>query len=171
MTSPNPSAPAAAPGQVPARPPAPLPGHACVRCGADCPIEDALCESCNPLGLAQPASSQAHGTVFVAIAVGVAVLAILGRLALNGVGPFSATVASVVPADQGLMVTLSVTNDGTRGGATTCRVYDPAVTGIGPESAYLTSPRVDPGQTASFSSLVTSLGSTPHPLAVTCQGP
>ena len=171
MTSPTPGAPAAAPGHLPARPPAPLPSHACVRCGAECPIEDALCETCNPLGLAQPAATQAHGTVFLAIAVGVALLAILGRLALNGIGPFTASVARVVPADQGLTVTLSVRNDGSRAGATTCRVYDPAMSGIGPESAFLTSPRIDPGQTASFSGLVTTLGTSPHPLAVQCQGP
>ena len=41
--------------------------QACVRCGAPVSLQTALCERCNPLGLAQPSASQAHGTVFLAL--------------------------------------------------------------------------------------------------------
>ena len=43
------------------------PTHGCVRCGAPIPIDDGMCERCNPLGLKQPAPSQAHGTVVIAV--------------------------------------------------------------------------------------------------------
>jgi hypothetical protein len=72
--------------------------HPCVRCGTPVPLPVAMCERCNPLGLKQPASSQAHGTVFLGIALAVVALAVLGRVALAGVGPFSATVGGWVSA-------------------------------------------------------------------------
>ncbi len=146
-----------------------LPTHACVRCGADCPIDVALCESCNPLGLSQPAATQAHGTVFLAIIAGVVILAIAGRLALSGIGPFEGAVAGVQATPPYLTVTLSVTNRGTRAGATTCRIFDPSLPGIGPESTYVTSPRVGAGQTMSFEAVVTTLGSVVRELSADCQ--
>jgi hypothetical protein len=147
------------------------PTHPCVRCGAPVPLDIAMCERCNPLGLRQPASSQAHGTVFIGIAVAVFALAILGRLALAGVGPFDGIVAAVVPAPPNLMVTLTVTNHGSRQGATTCRVFDATDPGIGPNGVFLLSPQIPAGATVSFSKLVTSLGSTVRALATECTGP
>jgi hypothetical protein len=145
--------------------------HACVRCGAPVPLPVAMCERCNPLGLKQPASSQAHGTVFVGIVLAVIALAILGRLAIAGVGPFTAAVGAVVSDPPNLVVTLTVTNDGTKSGATTCRVFDPAFSGIGPESDYIQSPQIAAGATVSFSKEVTTLGSNVRPLGVDCTGP
>src|SRR4051794_30741275 len=92
------------------------PTHPCVRCGAPVPLDVAMCDRCNPLGLKQPASSQAHGTVFIGIAVAIFALAILGRYALAGVGPFNGTVTGVRAESPNLIVTLSVTNHGTREG-------------------------------------------------------
>jgi hypothetical protein len=135
------------------------------------PFDVAMCERCNPLGLRQPASSQAHGTVFIGIAVAVFALAILGRLALAGVGPFDGKVEAVVPAQSGLVVVLAVTNHGSREGSTTCRVFDATDPGIGPDAAYLQSPQIAAGATVSFSKLVTSLGATVKPLATECTGP
>ncbi len=153
----------------PSAPAPPQPIHGCVRCGAPVPLDIALCERCNPLGLSQPASTQAHGTVFLAIGLAVAGLALLGRFALSGVGPFDGSVASVVAAPPGLAITLTVTNRGSSAGATTCRVYDPADPGIGPDSAFLTSPPIDPGGTVSFSSQTAVLGPAVRPLAVECR--
>jgi len=130
-----------------------------------------MCESCNPLGLKQPAPSQAHGTVLLAVIVGVIGLAILGRLALNGIGPFRGQVGNIVAVPQGLAVTLTVTNLGSTSGSTTCRIYDPSSAGIGPDAAYIVSPAIDPGRTVSFSKDVTTLGDTVRPLAVECTGP
>jgi len=144
--------------------------HGCVRCGAPVALDIALCERCNPLGLPQPASTQAHGTVFLAIVVSVVGLALLGRFALSGIGPFSASIANVVAAPPGLAITISVTNEGASRGSATCRVYDPATDGSA-EAVYLVSPQVEPGRTVSFSKETAILGSTVRPLAVDCGRP
>jgi hypothetical protein len=146
----------------------PAPTHGCARCGAPIPLEAGLCESCNPLGLKDVASSQAHGTVLLAIVIGVAVLALLGKLAIAGIGPFSGEVTGVVSSPPGLTVTIQVTNEGTAAGQTTCRLYDPSAGGIGPESTYVQSPRVEAGATTTFEASMTTLGSTVRPVAVDC---
>jgi len=143
----------------------------CVRCGAVVPLGTAMCERCNPLGLAQPAPSQVHGTVLLAVVVSIVGLALLGRFALGGIGPFEGKIGNVIPAPPGLAVTLTVTNHGSAAGSTTCRVFDPASPGVGPDSAFMLSPQIDPGRTISFSKEVTTIGSTIRPLAVECTGP
>ena len=145
--------------------------HGCVRCGAPIPLDDGMCERCNPLGLKQPAPSQAHGTVVLGIVVAVVVLFALAKISIHGVGPFQGTIAGVVSAPPGLAVTVSVTNEGTSAGTTTCRIYDPTIQGIGPESTYADSPQVEPGKTVSFSKQISSLGSVVRPLAVSCSSP
>jgi len=64
------------------------PPHGCVRCGARIPVSQAMCERCNPLGLKEPAPSQAHATVFIGIIAGVVLLAVVAKLAVSSVGPF-----------------------------------------------------------------------------------
>lgn len=152
-------------------PATPAETHGCVRCGAPVPLDIALCDRCNPLGLPQPASTQAHGTILLAIVASVVALALLGKFALAGIGPFTGNVAGVVAAPPGLAVTLSVHNEGSSAGSTTCRVYDPASGGVGPDSAYILSPQIPPGQTLSFSKETTALGSVVRQLAVACTGP
>jgi predicted nucleic acid-binding Zn ribbon protein len=154
-----------APSSLPA---ADEPLHGCVRCGARIPLEQSMCERCNPLGLKQPATSQAHGTVFLGIGLAVVVLAVLARLAVAGVGPFRSEVAAVMADPAGLRVSISVTNDGENGGSTTCRVGDPEIRGIGPETAYVQSPVVQPGETLTFDAVVTTLGTEVKPLTVDC---
>ena len=154
------------PSVLPAATEEPL--HGCVRCGARIPMSEAMCERCNPLGLKQPSASQAHGTVFVGIAVAVVALAVIARLAVSGIGPFKGQVAGVEAAPGGLEVSITVTNAGSTAGATTCRIDDPAIRGIGPEAAYVTSPIIQPGETVTFTAVVASLGTTVKPLTVDC---
>src|SRR6187455_3593400 len=144
------------PSALRAAPEEPL--HGCVRCGARIPMSEAMCERCNPLGLKQPSASQAHGTVFVGVAVAVVVLAVIARLAVSGIGPFTGGIASVAADPGGLRVTIAVTNEGSSAGSTTCRVGDPQIRGIGPETAYVTSPVIQPGETVTFSAVIGSLG-------------
>jgi hypothetical protein len=143
--------------------------HGCVRCGARIPLDLSMCERCNPLGLPQPATSQAHGTVALGLFIGVVVIAIVAKLALSGVGPFTGTVAAVQPAVGGLAVTLSVHNDGTKEGTTRCRVFDPRSPGVGDRPAILESPRIAAGASASFTETVTVLGADVRTLAVECR--
>lgn len=144
--------------------------HGCVRCGAPVPLDVAMCERCNPLGLSQPASTQAHGTVFLAVAVAVIGLALLGQFVLAGIGPFSTEVVATAPDPRGVSVTLTLTNEGSRAGMATCRVYDPSL-GIGPETAFFQSPRVEAGETVTFSKLVTELGTEPQGITADCVEP
>jgi hypothetical protein len=127
-----------------------------------------MCEQCNPLGLKEPAPSQAHGTVFIGIIAAVVLLAVAARFVFSGVGPFEGGIASIAPADAGLRVTLTVTNAGTGASSTTCRITDPALPGIGPETAYVTSPIIQPGATVSFDAVVSSFGTTVKPLDADC---
>jgi len=165
------SEPAPAPGSTASTAPPPKAlTHACVRCGAPVPLEVGLCERCNPLGLKDASASQVHGTVVIAVIVGVVGLALAGRLALAGVGPFPATFVSATPAGAGLAVTLSVTNAGTGAGQTSCRVTDPRDAN-GKPGAILLSPQIEPGQTVTFTRPTTELGATVRDFDVSCNAP
>jgi predicted nucleic acid-binding Zn ribbon protein len=155
---------------TPAGGPAAEPTHPCVRCGRPVSLDESLCEQCNPLGLSQPATSQAHGTVFLAIAGAVLALAVAGRLAIAGVGPFRGEVSAIQPTASGLAVTLTVHNDGTSSGATTCRVTETARNGTGP-AAVIVSPAIEPGSSKTFSTPTTQFGTDALPLTVACQSP
>jgi hypothetical protein len=139
------------------------PTHPCVRCGRPVAIDTAMCEYCNPLGLADPAASQAHGTVFLAIGAAVVILALVGRLVVAGVGPFDGTVVGVtVAADasgapSGLAITLTVTNHGTKSGPSTCRISDPDNLESDANAIFL-SPDIPAGQSATFTRTTDRLG-------------
>ena len=129
-----------------------------------------MCEFCNPLGLAQPAASQVHGSVVLAVGAAVVILALIGRLILTGVGPFDARIANVAATSSGLELTLTVTNHGSRGGATTCRVHDTSILGDN-TSAFVLSPQIDPGATVTFVRQTQVLGTEIRTLAVECATP
>jgi hypothetical protein len=144
--------------------------HACVRCGAETALDRGLCENCNPLGLKDSASSQVHGTAFVAVFIAVVVLAVVARLSVNGIGPFPAQLASISSQGDGLAVTIQVTNEGSTAGQTTCRVSDLTRRSSG-AAAIVQSPRVEPGATITFSRTVTTFGAQPRDLGVECSAP
>ena len=148
--------------------PAQEPLHGCVRCGARIPVSQAMCEQCNPLGLKEPAPSQAHATVFIGIIAAVVLLSVAARVVFSGVGPFDGGISSIAATDNGLRVTLTIRNAGSSASSTTCRITDPAMPGIGPETAYVTSPIIQPGATVSFDAVVASLGTTMKPLDADC---
>lgn len=129
-----------------------------------------LCETCNPLGLKDVAASQVHGTVIIAVLVGFLLLAALASLGLRGAGPYPATLDEAVATDGGLRITLTVTNEGSAEGQTSCRLYDPADRGGGP-SAFVLSPRIAGGETRTFESTVVEFGTTVRDLVVECRTP
>lgn len=129
-----------------------------------------MCERCNPLGLEQPATTQVHGTVFLALMVAIVVLAVAGRAAVSGVGPFHGRVVEVLPVEAGLAITLEVQNAGTRDGATTCRLTRTVNRGVG-ASAIVQSPQVGAGERLSFTTTTAALGTDAAPLTVECQNP
>jgi hypothetical protein len=142
------------------------PTHGCVRCGARIPLAESMCERCNPLGLKAPAASQAHGTAALGIVVAAVIMAVVARFLVADVGPFSSSIADVAADPAGLRVTISITNEGSAAGRTTCRIGDPTIRGIGPETAYVQSPMVEGGATVAFEAVVVSLGRAP--LSVEC---
>lgn len=144
--------------------------HPCVRCGTPTSLDRGLCERCNPLGLRDSSSSQVHGTAFLGVVVAVVLLAVFGRTAVAGIGPFPVSIGTVESTANGLAVTLTVTNEGSAAGQTTCRITDPAERGGGP-SAYALSPPVEPGETLSFTARVRELGTTVRELFVRCESP
>ncbi len=164
MTSPAPLA--TAPSPTPAGDAEPM--HGCVRCGARIPLHESMCEACNPLGLKSPAASQAHGTVFVGIAIAVVLMAVVARLIIADMGPFTSSVQGVNADPGGLRVTVSVTNEGGAAGATTCRIDDPSTGGIGPGAAFVESPKVPAGGTVTFDVIVGGFGTEPRELIADC---
>jgi hypothetical protein len=158
----------APPTAAPAIPPEPT--HACVRCGRPVAIDVGLCERCNPLGLRDVSASQVHGLAFIGVFTAIVLLAIVAHLVVSGVGPFDGSVAAAATDGNALVVTLNVTNKGNNSGQTTCRVMDP-LDRTGNIGAFVLSPQIAPGQTATFTQRVTELGSTVRPLTAVCSAP
>ena len=143
--------------------------HPCARCGAPVALDVGLCERCNPLGLRDSASSQVHGTVFVAILIGFIGLAVAARLAVSGVGPFTAAVVDVRSDAGVLTASLRVTNEGTSEGSSTCRVSDPVASG-GAQPALILTPRIGPKETITFDTRL-AFGGEARPLVIACSAP
>lgn len=129
-----------------------------------------LCDECNPLGLRDVAAGQVHGSVFIAVTAAVIILAVLARWSVASGGPYPARVDGIEGSGSGLAVTLTVTNDGTGDGQTTCRLSRAGEQGMG-TAAFVTSPRLGAHETKTFRAVVTQFGSTPTELQVECQTP
>ena len=116
------------------------------------------------------ASTQVHGVAFVGVVIAVVALALVGRMLIAGVGPFSSHVEEIAASADGLAVTLTVTNQGRTAGHTTCRLTDPLDrSGLG--AGFVLSPEIQPGQTRTFTKHVAGLGSTVRDLDVECSAP
>ncbi|MEO5705391.1 MAG: hypothetical protein ABIZ52_02325 [Candidatus Limnocylindrales bacterium] len=147
------------------------PTHPCIRCGRPgVPADAGLCELCNPLELSQPSATQMHGIAAVGIIAFIFVLAVAGRAALSGTGPFVGTIGAVGALPEGLVVTLSVRNDGKKATATTCAIAETPPR-IGAATQVVQTPLIQPGATVEFTAVVTKLGLTPIPLAADCSSP
>jgi hypothetical protein len=146
------------------------PTHPCARCGRPVGPGIGLCDECNPLGLRDVASGQVHGSVFIAVTVAIISLALLARFSIAGSGPFPARVDGVTPADAGLSVTITVTNEGDATGQTTCRLSRVGDGGTG-TAAFITTPRLTADESRTFESMVTEFGSTSADLQVECRTP
>ena len=147
------------------------PTHPCIRCGRQgVPADAGLCELCNPLELSQPSATQMHGIAAVGIIAFILVLAVAGRAVLSGTGPFTGRIDGVSATAEGLQVSLSVTNDGSKAAATTCAITR-TPRPVGSSSQVVQTPRIEAGATVAFSTFVTKFGSSVVPLAVECQSP
>ena len=168
--APSPASPLGAPPSATSHVPAAEHTHPCARCGAPVGPGIGLCERCNPLGLRDASASQVHGTVFVTVAVAIVLLLVAARYSIAGSGPFPATISVATPTVDGLAATVTVTNEGTAAGQTTCRIVDATDRGLS-RSAFILSPRLEAGETREFPAVVTEFGPEPRQLAVTCRTP
>jgi len=141
----------------------------CVRCGAPVSLETALCDRCNPLGLAQPSASQAHGTVFLGIGAAVLVLASLAAGSVKGIGPFEAQMTQAASVPGGLSVGISVKNTGSGAGSATCRVTTNILGSAGVQE-IITTERIQPGATVTVQRELRAFGAEPIPLLISCGG-
>ncbi len=139
----------------------------CVRCGAPVSLQTALCERCNPLGLAQPSANQAHGTVFLGIGAAVLLLASLAGGSSRGIGPFTVAMSTPDSVPGGLAVAITVTNTGATAGSATCQVTTSEIGSAG-LSEIISTPRIEPGATTTVDRQLKSFGSDPIPLTITC---
>ena len=139
----------------------------CVRCGAPISIQLALCERCNPLGLAQPSSSQAHGTVFLGIGVAVLLLASLAGSSAKGVGPFTAKISEPVSVPGGLAVEIIVENTGSGAGSAACSVITTKIGSAG-LTEIVTTERIEPGTSVAIVRELKAFGAEPLPLTINC---
>jgi hypothetical protein len=104
------------------------------------------------------------------VTLAIIALALIGRLAISGVGPFTYDLAGVARDGDALAVTLTVTNQGRSAGQTTCRLTDP-LDRSGGGAGFVLSPQIEPGATLTFTKRVTGLGSAVRELAVECSAP
>lgn len=147
------------------------PTHPCIRCGREgVPADAGLCEFCNPLELSQPSATQMHGIAALGIILFVVVLAVAGRAALAGTGPFSGHLVGVTPAPGGLALKIVVENQGRNASATTCAISE-SPTRLGGPTQVVQTPLVPAGSSIEFTTLVTKFGATVVDLVADCQSP
>jgi hypothetical protein len=141
----------------------------CIKCDNEVGREESMCAVCLRAGMVAPAASQYHGTIAVAIVAAVAALAVAASLSLSGVGPYRAAVVDSQPRVDGVALTLSVSNEGTRPGRAKCRIVARDAAGRTIGTLNLLSGQIPGGESLVFDQPLPGLAAVPDELAVTCQ--
>jgi hypothetical protein len=142
----------------------------CLKCGRPIDPAETMCEICNRAGMTSPAAMQMHGTLAVAIVGSVVALGVVASILLSGVGPYRASVVAIAPvAEAAAVVTVEVTNDGTRAGRARCEVTALDDGGSPVARTVALSPQVPPGETIPFEAQVPGLTENPARAVVLCQ--
>jgi predicted nucleic acid-binding Zn ribbon protein len=145
------------------------PPRHCYKCGREIGPDETICEVCNRAGMATPSATQYHGTMVLAIIAGVAGLAIWGSLAMRGVGPYSASVQSIVPeAPDGAAVTFQVTNEGTSRGFAKCQLQALDAAGRVLRTRSIVAGPLEGGASRTFSERVPGLPALPASVSIRC---
>jgi hypothetical protein len=141
----------------------------CIKCGREIDPDESLCAICNRAGMTTPSASQYHGTVAAAIVLAVIGLAVAASLSLRGVGPYSAEVRSVAPADPvGYAVTYAVTNEGTKPGRAKCQLVALGASGQRLRTRSTLTTQIEGGATAEHTETISGLTDEPARVTVTC---
>jgi predicted nucleic acid-binding Zn ribbon protein len=146
------------------------PPRHCYKCGREIGPDETICEVCNRAGMATPSATQYHGTIVVAIVLGVAIMAIAASLSLRGIGPFRGEMAgwNADPPD-GVVVEVRVTNEGSKAGRAKCQLTarDAAQGVLRVRSTV--SPQVPGGATITFAERIPGMASQPASVEVSCE--
>lgn len=103
--------------------PAGRPVSHCYRCGKETPPGISLCDADNPGHARAPGATQLHATILAGVVLGIALLLVLLRFAVDRSGPFGTGVAGHITLEDGaVQVAVNVTNTGDREGIATCRI-------------------------------------------------
>ena len=145
------------------------PPRHCIKCGREIGPDETICEVCNRAGMATPSATQYHGTIVVAIVLGVAIMAIAASLSLRGIGPFRGEVVSwsADPPD-GVVVEMRITNQGSRTGRAKCQLTARDAAGGALRVRSTVSPQVAGGATISFEDRIPGMTSQPASVGVSC---
>jgi len=141
----------------------------CYKCGREIGPDETICAICNRAGMATPSATQYHGTIVVAIVAGVAIMAIAASLAIRGVGPFTgATLAFRPDPPDAVMVTVQVTNEGSKEGRAKCQLTARDASGRVLRIRATVSPPVPGGGTIAFEARLPGLASEPASVGAAC---
>jgi hypothetical protein len=141
----------------------------CIKCGREIGPDESICETCNRAGMVAPSATQYHGTVVVAIVLAVAGLAFAASLSMRGVGPYTATVAGVAPAEPaGYAVSFTVTNEGTRPGRAKCQLVALGPSGERLASRSVLTKSVEGGASRTVTERIPGLDVAPDEVTATC---
>ena len=141
----------------------------CYKCGRPIGPDETICAVCNRAGMATPSATQYHGTIVVAIVAGGVLLAVWASLAMSGIGPYEATVLRVTtdPPD-GAIVSVQVSNHGTRAGRAKCALEAQNGAGIAIRVRSVVSPQVPAGGRVTFDDRIAGLTEPPARVTVVC---
>jgi predicted nucleic acid-binding Zn ribbon protein len=145
------------------------PGRHCIKCGREIGPDETICSICNRAGMATPSATQYHGTIVVAIVTGVVIMAIAASLSLRGIGPFRAdAVGTHASPPDGVLVTVRLSNEGTKAGRANCLLV--ALDGAGGRLAShsVVSPQVGAGAAITFDERIPGLPGPPAQVTVSC---
>ena len=140
----------------------------CIKCGREIGADETICEVCNRAGMQTPSASQYHGTVVAAIVLAVVGLAVAASLSLRGVGPYSAEVRGIAPADPGYSFTYAVTNEGTRAGRAKCQLVAIGDAGQQLRTLGTVTPQIAGGASAELTEAIPGLDVEPASVDISC---
>src|SRR5881396_1183180 len=120
--------------------------------------------------MATPSASQYHGTIVVAIVLGVALMAVGASLAMRGIGPYQSRVLAFHTAGQGrAAVTVTLTNEGSREGRASCKLTARDDAGRPLAVTTAVSPQVQSHGSATFDAEILGVEGAPASISVSCQ--